>query len=322
MAEQFANIGSAVLNMGGTLSSGATSITVASEIQIPSTGTFRALIQNELIKVTAVSSHTWTVVRGDGGTTAATHLDGTTIYVVVTKEALDALVSVQLNGTETSNRRILNFDNSFTVADNSGNGRVDISSSPYAEVIVPPVLGSFTLDGHSVPGTPTATTQGRSIYIYHPGTTADSNVEFYITVPATPYSVIAKIIPFGLLWGFTSIGLYFGDGTKLSRIVYQLNSNAIIVDRFSTWNTFNTNSPFVQASSLLSLIRWLKIRDTGTTKSFHISPDGINFMQVYSESSSTYLTTTRVGVCVNGLTTGANNGKVAGAILESWQVTP
>lgn len=127
--EQFSNSGTAVLNNGGTLTSGATSVVVTSEVNIPSTGTFRVLIESEIIKVTAVSSHTWTIVRGDGGTSAASHADGLTAYVIVTKQAVDALVSIQAAGSEVSNRRVLNIIGA-KVADNSGNACCDITITP------------------------------------------------------------------------------------------------------------------------------------------------------------------------------------------------
>lgn len=128
--EQTSNNASAVLNMGGTLSSTATTITITSGVNVPSGGTFRALIESEIIWVTAVTGSNWTVVRGAEGTTAASHADGLTIYIILTAEAMDRIVSVQEAGTETSNRRILNFLAPFTVADDSTNKAAKIGKNP------------------------------------------------------------------------------------------------------------------------------------------------------------------------------------------------
>jgi hypothetical protein len=125
--EQFANAPTATLN--GSINNSVATLTASGEVNIPSSGTFRALIDSEIIKVTAVSSHTWTIVRGDGGTTAASHANGATITVIVTAEAMNALVSIQNAGSEISNRRILNFINAASIADNSGNSRCDITLS-------------------------------------------------------------------------------------------------------------------------------------------------------------------------------------------------
>ena len=238
--EQTSNAAKATLNQGGTLNSTDTSITVTSEVNVPSGGTFRALIESEIIKVTNVATHVWTIVRGQEGTTAATHADGTEIDIILTKEAVDSIVSIQLSGTEVSNRRILNFDGgSFDVTDNSGSSRADISAvnpSNFGEVIVAPVIGSLTFDGHSITGTPTLTQQGRSLYMYHPGTTSDALVEVYQTPPATPYSFIVKLIPFSLKYNYIQVGLYFGDGTKYVIFSLELFDGQFSVNHYSAWN--------------------------------------------------------------------------------------
>src|SRR5262249_23933752 len=116
-------------------------------------------------------------------------------------------------------------------------------------------------------------------------------------------------------------GLYFGDGTKLQRLVAQLNNNFLVQDRYSAWNTF-VIAPFQQSASLWSPIRWFRLRDSGTSKFYSVSPDRLNWLQVYTASSTEYLaSTTRVGVCLNGNTGGNNTGRVCGLALESWQVS-
>lgn len=128
MIEQLANfLATTVVNMPGDMDSSETVLTVASDSTFPSAYPYRLRIDDELMKVTGTpGANQLTVVRGDGGTTGAIHLDSATVRVVLTKESLDALMSVQLNGSETSNRRVINFSSDFSVADNSGSGRVDV----------------------------------------------------------------------------------------------------------------------------------------------------------------------------------------------------
>lgn len=66
---------------GGSITSGATSLNVASSSGFPATP-FLVQIGSEDLKVTNVSSLTWTVVRGYNGTTAASHNDGDTVTQV------------------------------------------------------------------------------------------------------------------------------------------------------------------------------------------------------------------------------------------------
>ena len=63
------------LGSGLTTTNG-TSMTVAAITGFPTVVPFRVYVDNELVKVTAVSGSTWTIARGQDGTTAATHGTG------------------------------------------------------------------------------------------------------------------------------------------------------------------------------------------------------------------------------------------------------
>lgn len=83
-------------------STGATSMTVADYLGFPSTGQFSVLIDSELLRVTAGNGTTsWTVTRGYGGTTAATHLINATVTHVLDAYATvsDVLATMDLPDT-------------------------------------------------------------------------------------------------------------------------------------------------------------------------------------------------------------------------------
>lgn len=84
--EQFANNASSTLSSG--ISSGATSLSVASASAFPSSGNFRILIDSEIFLVTAVSGTTFTVTGAQESTTAASHSSGTTVTHIVTAGGL------------------------------------------------------------------------------------------------------------------------------------------------------------------------------------------------------------------------------------------
>lgn len=147
--ELYANEAQTALD--GDIDDDDTTITVLSATGFPSDGNFRIRIGNEFMKVTAVSGSDFTVVRGDGGSTAVAHDDGDIIYGVLTKEALEALVQVQVNGTDVGDgRRILNFQN-FTADDDSGNSRVNIQPALRYQH-----TNNVTLSPTSLPVTPNA----------------------------------------------------------------------------------------------------------------------------------------------------------------------
>lgn len=90
MAEQFTNQASSTLN--GAITSGATSLVVASSANFPTSGNFRILVDAEIMVVTAVSTNTFTVTRAQEGTTAAAHATGVPVTHIVTAGGLSQTV--------------------------------------------------------------------------------------------------------------------------------------------------------------------------------------------------------------------------------------
>jgi hypothetical protein len=69
----------------GYINNSVTSITVTSEVGFPDSGNFSILIDSEQMLVTGgQGTTTWTVTRGQGGTTAAAHASGRTAILVIT----------------------------------------------------------------------------------------------------------------------------------------------------------------------------------------------------------------------------------------------
>ena len=71
--EKFANNGQSTLSAAIT-STGATTLTVTSAVFFPTSPQFRIIIDSEIMIVTGVAGTTFTVLRGQEGTSAATHL--------------------------------------------------------------------------------------------------------------------------------------------------------------------------------------------------------------------------------------------------------
>lgn len=87
--EQLTN--KAASTLSAAITSGATSLTVASAAAFPTNGNFRVIVDNEIMLVTAVSGTTFTVTRGAESTTAASHASGAAITHVLTAASLRAL---------------------------------------------------------------------------------------------------------------------------------------------------------------------------------------------------------------------------------------
>ncbi|MEE9159917.1 MAG: hypothetical protein V3U60_16220 [Gammaproteobacteria bacterium] len=69
--------------LNGAIDASVVSLDVDSAADFPATGTFMIRLESEIMKVTGVSSLTFTVVRAQGGTIATSHSDGESVYLVI-----------------------------------------------------------------------------------------------------------------------------------------------------------------------------------------------------------------------------------------------
>lgn len=120
MAEHFSNDIATTLN--GTITSGATSLVVASSTGFPAAN-FRVRIDDEYLLVTVVAGTTWTVTRAMESSTAAAHSNGAAVTHVLTAGGLVQAVAE-------ANSPLL----SYTETTNTLNGAA-ISASVYFDVI-------------------------------------------------------------------------------------------------------------------------------------------------------------------------------------------
>ncbi len=351
--EQFTDNASTTLGAAITDTTG-TSITVASSSGFPSSGTFRILIDSELLKVTAISGTTWTVVRGDGGTTAATHLNASAVNHILTADAVNALVSIQSAGTETSNRRVLNFIGA-TVADNPTNSRCDItvSGATYGPASSRPTAGQAgRIYIPSDPGIITSVDTGSTWVGLNPcgvpftiPPTSGNWTEFNSTgltvndIPggglgmigklqsgdnaqgifrsisnSSSYTLIGCISIPGVKINYLRCGLILSDGTKYIAFGFDANVSGLSVNTASGFTVGPTG--LISDSTILTPNPiWLKIVNNGVNRNFYFSADGYTWVEFYSQSYNTYLVESYGGVYVD-----TNNGGVTQSALTvlSW----
>ena len=85
MTKQYQYANNPATTLSGSLTSGATSISVVSASDFPTSGDFTIIIDSELMLVTGVSGTTWTVERGAESTTPAAHNNNAAVTGIVTK---------------------------------------------------------------------------------------------------------------------------------------------------------------------------------------------------------------------------------------------
>jgi hypothetical protein len=148
MVEQFANNPSSTLN--GNITSVATSILVTNGTPFSSTGTYRVIVDSEIMLVTARSGNTLTVTRGQEGTTAASHLDTTLITQIMTAGAIQQFRSdniqasaiANLPAAGTAGRIYTATDGNMTFFDN---GVSWLATGPVMRLTQPPAASNFTI---------------------------------------------------------------------------------------------------------------------------------------------------------------------------------
>ena len=147
--EQYANDVSTTLS--ASITNSATSLSVTSASNFPTSGDFRIIIGAEILLVTAVSGTTFTVTRGVEGTTAVSHNNGDAVTHMLTRQSLLNLIRDGIMVDTFSNRPTAGrAGRLFIPSDNKGVQYRDNGSS---WDIYLPQYGLFTAPSVSFYGT-------------------------------------------------------------------------------------------------------------------------------------------------------------------------
>lgn len=161
--ENYGNLLATTLSAAIT-STSATSLSVVSSTGFPSSGQFTVRIDGEILLVTAISGTTWTITRGQEGSTAATHTVGTYVTMVLTDGSIRRLVRQSKAGTNVAARRETNYIEgesvALTLTDDSTNDKCDVQ----IDVKIPSTAGTPT--GTPANGTFKYDSTNNKLYVY------------------------------------------------------------------------------------------------------------------------------------------------------------
>ena len=284
LREQLANNATTTLN--GGINNSVTSITVTDGSVFPSTGNFRLKCGTELMICTARSTNTLTVTRGAESTTAASHSDQDVISHVLTQGGL------------------LRF-----AQDNYG---------PWGLSTAPPLGKLVADDGTTIlaasdftwvnQGSTTATDQNGTILLDAPAASGENIRLLKRTAPSAPYSYIMAMQGVGIKEGVQQFGVNFRQSSSSKIMSLVLEADGSGSNRLAIYK--HTNATTYSGSALLSPTNcmfvgkylWFKIEDDNTNIKFYVSLDGISFVQMASETRTTFFTTSgpdEVGFAIN-----------------------
>lgn len=140
------------------------------------------------------------------------------------------------------------------------------------------------------------------------------------TAPATPYTITSAILPG--LWanaGFRT-GLCFrdsGSGKFVSFEFSMFGTKNIEVNQFNSATSYSatpfTGLPWAANNAVL----WVRIKDDGTNRKYYVSGNGETWMELYSETRTTFITADQVGFWGE-----AEHASLGGHVtLLSWKET-
>jgi len=334
--EQFANNASTTIT--ASMSAIQTSMVVSSNDGFPSVTTastnyFYAVIGTEIVKVTNNPTITWTVERGNQGTTATTHTAGEAVYCVVTRQTMeDILTAASSGGSEvstgviaslpaagTSGRVYLPTDSFYNnVFDNGSSWNYFIDG----KVVTPPLAASnWTL---VTGGNATLTDSKSGLYLSTASNTTTSAEAVLRAVPgSTPYTITMRLIPNFLCTTADTpmFGVCFTNGTTVAsqisgvRFFSTPTSNLYHSIQSAAWTSFayagETNSVLWSQCAITGPDLWIRLSNSGATKTMSVSKDGINFLTVATLAVATPFTPTHYGFF----------GNVAASTTRAWSLT-
>jgi hypothetical protein len=303
--EQLANNPVSTITSG--ISSGATSLTVASATLFPTAGNFVIKIDNELLVVTNVSGTTFTVTRGQDGTSAASHSSGAAITQVVSKKVLENLYAEMYQIGDVASRPTtarggtVYYGTDLDVEWLYNGTNWDLVWPAYVPYANRVNIGSWTSINL---GTTTWTDYNGVMAVSIP----DVNTQlkgYYHTIPSAPFSCYTVVGLGGTIGGQTEAGIMLYDsGTGKLRITGATSGGLSV--GMTQVTAFNGTYSGQQSFQIAPFnITYLKFTDDNTNWHYYWSSDGSNWIEYFKEARNTNLTPNSVGIYVRG-TTGIN----------------
>jgi len=129
----------AITTLAVAITSGATTLTVNSAANFPSSGTFDVRIDDEILTVTNVSGSIFTVTRAAGtpSTTAAAHAGNAVVRMVLTKRQLESLMTTLFANNQTGTSYTLVLGDAGLVVECNNGSAVTLTVPPNSSVAFP-----------------------------------------------------------------------------------------------------------------------------------------------------------------------------------------
>ncbi len=279
MATKLSYINNVQTTLDGSITAVATSITVDDANDFPQEGDYFLLVEEETMRVTAVTGSVLTVVRGVEGTTGVIHGDGTVIKVISCESMLTEYHQQHwVHGTDSP---------AFTVTDPATGLRANVADFTWVNQ-----------------GTATASDRNEGIFMKVPLNASGEQFRgLFITAPSPPYAVIMAFNLFTEAGGtglattpFPQGGLYFRENSTgelmpilaLKRLAAETRPWSLQVETMDSPTILNT-SKYHQLWAFGEGPTWFKIEDNNTDLKFYVGPNGLDWIEIFSEGRTLHM---------------------------------
>jgi hypothetical protein len=254
--------------LGASALSTDTTITVTTGSKFPATGDFHVLVDSEIMLVTARSTNTLTVSRGQEGTTGAAHSLSAVITLILTAGSVKQYLRDNVPGADGSKPAMRLVDKTGAPLTSSSFTVVNASTSTITDLD-----GGIVLRKATNGGTQDMTLLSRAY-----------------TAPATVIAGFRACLPY-YSSAFPGFALGFRDS-----VGGKLNSSFVLNLPHPTYQTLRMVNPTTADTGgtthevvLFGDMLWLKCEDDNTDLKFSISHDGVNWILMNSESRTSYV---------------------------------
>ncbi len=307
--EQLIN-GAGRSTLSSSMDSSQTTLVVASATPFPTINNFRVRVGNELMKVTAVSGTTFTVTRGQEGTSASSHPSGTNVDYELTNAALAAIRAEMYSvGAYASRPSATRAGAIYAANDGFALSRYD--GSAWQEW------------GPIYPITPPSTTWDQQWTWYQQGsaTLTQSGASWIMKLPAETSGLVRMIVknrPVGtytveigmrmLIWpaDFTGWGLVFQNSANahshFGACYHNTGGDAchLMNDKYDNGGGFNSTYVSIATSQRMVALNWplfFRVTQDGLYRICQFSQDGVFWYTYHFVVNSDFLgTVTKVGL--------------------------